>query len=225
MTDLSARGILVTGASGALGSSVASVLAERGAKVAGVGLAPGGPGLALPRADLTDPAAAAGAIAQAAEALGGLDGLVNVAGGFVWEKLEGGSIDTFDRMYRLNLRTAAVCCQAAIPHLAHAGGAIVNVGAASAASPGAGMAAYAASKAGVMALTTSLAAELKGKGVRVNAILPTIMDTAQNRKDMPDADTSDWTTTEAAARVIAFLLSADAGAITGASLPLTLRGE
>lgn len=224
MADLAGRKIVVTGASGALGSSVVDVLVSKGAQVAGVGLADGGPGLAIPRADLTDPDAAAAALARASEALGGLDGLVNVAGGFVFEKVSGGSIDTFDRMYRLNLRTAAVCCQAAIPHLTKSGGAIVNVGAAGAEAPGAGMAAYAASKAGVKALTASLAAELKSRGVRVNAILPTIMDTPQNRKDMPDADTSSWTTTEAAARVIAFLLSDDAAAVTGASVPLSLRG-
>lgn len=224
MADLAGRKIVVTGASGALGSSVVDVLVSKGAQVAGVGLADGGPGLAIPRADLTDPDAAAAALARASEALGGLDGLVNVAGGFVFEKVSGGSIDMFDRMYRLNLRTAAVCCQAAIPHLTKSGGAIVNVGAAGAEAPGAGMAAYAASKAGVKALTASLAAELKSRGVRVNAILPTIMDTPQNRKDMPDADTSSWTTTEAAARVIAFLLSDDAAAVTGASVPLSLRG-
>lgn len=224
MTDLAGRKIVVTGASGALGASVVAVLAGKGAQVAGIGLEPGGSGIAIARADLTDPAAAATALAQSAEAMGGMDGLVNVAGGFAFEHVDGGSIDTFDRMYRLNLRTAAVCCQAAIPHLSKSGGAIVNVGAAGAANPGAGMAPYAASKAGVKALTESLAAELKGKGVRVNAILPTIMDTVQNRKDMPEADTSAWTTTEAAARVIAFLLSSESAAITGASLPLNLRG-
>ena len=97
-------------------------------------------------------------------------------------------------------------------------------GAAGAIRPGTGMAPYAASKAGVLALTESLAEELRGRGIRVNAVLPTIIDTPTNRADMPDADTSAWVRPEAAARAIAFLLSAQAGAVTGAAIPLSLAG-
>ena len=123
----------------------------------------------------------------------------------------------------MNLRSAALSCRAALKHL-RAGAAIVNVGAAAAANAATGMAPYAASKAGVMALTQSLADELKAKGVRVNAVLPTIIDTPANRNDMPDADRSAWVRPEAAARVIAFLLSDDAGCVTGTGIPLTLAG-
>ena len=101
------------------------------------------------------------------------------------------------------------------------GGAIVNVGAAAAANPAIGMAPYAASKAGVMALTKSLAEELRERSIRVNAILPTIIDTPANRRDMPDADPSGWVKPEAIAKVVAFLLSDDAAPITGAGIPLS----
>jgi NAD(P)-dependent dehydrogenase (short-subunit alcohol dehydrogenase family) len=150
--------------------------------------------------------------------------VVNLAGGFVWEMIEGGSLDNWDKMYRMNLRTAATSASAALPHLLKSGGAVVNVGAAAAANPGTGMAPYAASKAGIAALTMSLAEELRTRGVRVNAVLPTIIDTPTNRADMPDADTSAWVKPVSVARVIAFLISPDSGAITGASIPLSLAG-
>lgn len=220
--------VIVTGAFGTLGRAVAAELAARGHAVAVVDLAPVPDGLdaafALGGVDLADEAAVDAAYARIAERLNGVDGLVNVAGGFVWEPVEGGSTNSWDRMYGVNLRTALASTRAALPFLLKAGGAIVNVGAAGAAQPGAGMAPYAASKAGVRALTESLAEELRAKRVRVNAILPTILDTPANRADMPDADPSAWVQPRAAARVIAFLLSDEAGAITGASIPLSLAG-
>ena len=103
------------------------------------------------------------------------------------------------------------------------GGAIVNIGAAASIKAAMGMGAYAASKAGVARLTEALAEELKDAGVRVNAVLPSIIDTPANRKDMPDADFTRWVTPEALANVIAFLLSPEASAVTGALLPVTGR--
>jgi NAD(P)-dependent dehydrogenase (short-subunit alcohol dehydrogenase family) len=174
--------------------------------------------------DLADEPAVNAAYAEVVKQLGSLDGLVNIAGGFTWEPVFGGSIDSWDRMFRINLRTTAASSRAALPYLVKSGGAIVNVGTAGSINPGTGMAPYAASKAGVRALTESLAEELRPKNVRVNAITPTIIDTPANRASMPDADTSAWVRPEAAAKVIAFLLSAESGAITGASLPLSLAG-
>jgi NAD(P)-dependent dehydrogenase (short-subunit alcohol dehydrogenase family) len=171
--------------------------------------------------DLADPAKVEAAFAQIAATLGPIDGLANIAGGFAWATMVKGGVEAFDAMYQTNLRTVAVTCRAVLPHLVD-GGAILNVGAASAAKPGAGLAAYAASKAGVMALTMSLAEELRERRVRVNAVLPTTLDTPANRRDMPDADRSQWVEPEAAARVIAFLLSSEAGPITGAGIPLSL---
>jgi len=221
-------GVIVTGGFGALGRAVVEHLAQAGHQVAAVDLAPApaafNGALALGGVDLTDEAAVTAAYAQAAEQLGGIAAVVNIAGGFVWETMEGGSLANWDKMYQMNLRTAATSASAALPHLTQNGGAIVNIGAAAASQPATGMAPYTASKAGVAALTASLAEELRGRGVRVNAILPTIIDTPTNRADMPDADTSAWVKPSSVAKVIAFLISDEAGAITGASIPLSLAG-
>jgi NAD(P)-dependent dehydrogenase (short-subunit alcohol dehydrogenase family) len=220
--------VVVTGGFGALGRVVVAELTKRGHKVAAVDVAPAPDNstaaMSVGGVDLTNEPAVITAYADVVKQLGSLDGLVNIAGGFIWEPVETGSIDSWDKMFRINLRTAAASCRAALPHLLKAGGAIVNIGAAGSLNPGAGMAPYAASKAGIKALTESLADELKSKKVRVNSIMPTIIDTPANRASMPDADTSAWVRPEAAAKVIAFLLSAESGAITGASLPLSLAG-
>jgi NAD(P)-dependent dehydrogenase (short-subunit alcohol dehydrogenase family) len=214
--------ILVTGASGVLGQVVVEGLAARGAEV--LPLARGkAPAAGIGGVDLNDAKALADAMAKVRERADRLAGLVNIVGGFAWEKVEGGSLDTWDRLYRINLRSAVAATQAALPLLKAGKGAIVNVGSAAAAKAGVGMAAYAASKAGVVKLTESLAEELKGEGVRVNAVLPSIIDTPANRADMPKADFSRWVTPAALEKVIAFLLSDDAEAITGACIPVTGR--
>lgn len=218
--------IIVAGGFGALGRAVCADLIARGHQLAAVDLAPvpeGFDGAGFGGVDLADADAVSAAYASAAGALGGLDGVVNVAGGFLWETVADGSIDSWDRMYRMNLRTAAISSRAALAHLS-TGGAIVNVGAAAAANVATGMASYAASKAGVMALTEGLADELRGKGVRVNAVLPTIIDTPTNRKDMPDADFSAWVSPASAAKVIAFLLSDEAASVTGVGVKLSVGG-
>ena len=171
-----------------------------------------------------DEAACAAAYARVRVAAGGIDGVVNVAGGFAWEPIEGGALETWDRLYTMNVRTAVASCRAALPHLlARGAGRIVNVGALAAQKAGMGMAAYAASKSGVARLTESLAEELKDRGVTVNAVLPSIIDTPANRADMPDADASRWVAPDKLAAVIAFLLSDDASAVTGACVPVSGR--
>lgn len=219
--------IIVAGGLGTLGRAVVAELAAHGHRVAVVDLAHGtldASAVMLGGVDLTDPNAVDAAYAKAAADLGGIDGLVNLTGGFLWETIADGAPESWDRMYQMNLRSAAVSCRAILAHLDGRGGAIVNVGAAAAAPAGIGMAPYAASKAGVIALTESLADELRSKGVRVNAILPTIIDTPVNRKDMPDADASAWVSPTAAARVVAFLLSDASAAVTGSGIKLSLRG-
>ena len=212
--------VLVTGASGALGRVVVEGLAGRGAEV--IALAHGEPPAnGIGGVDLNDETSLAAAMAKVRERTDRLAGLVNIAGGFAWEKVEGGSLDTWDRLYRLNLRTAVAATQAALPLLKAGKGAIVNVGSAAAVRAGIGMAAYAASKAGIVKLTESLAEELKAEGVRVNAVLPSIIDTPANRRDMPKEDYSRWVTPQALEKVIAFLLSDEAAAITGACIPVT----
>lgn len=228
--DLSGRAVAVTGGFGTLGASAGRWLADAGARVALLdradsGAVPGsGAALLLGGVDLGAPEAARRAMDQVVQHFGRLDALVNVAGGFRWEKIEGGSVDTWDLLYRMNLRTAVNATQAALPQLLAAGnGCIVNIGAGAAAKAGVGMGAYAASKAGVARLTEALAEELKDRGVTVNAVLPSIIDTPANRADMPDADFSRWVKPDEIAAVIGFLLSASARAITGALVPVSGR--
>ncbi|WP_278433314.1 SDR family NAD(P)-dependent oxidoreductase [Stutzerimonas kunmingensis] len=229
--SLQDKTIVVTGGFGVLGRTLGDLLLARGARVALLdraelsGSLPEAAQLhAIGGIDLTSVDAAAEALNRVVEHFGRIDGLVNVAGGFAWETLESGSLDTWDRMYQMNVRTAVVASQAALPHLTATGsGRIVNVGALAALKAGMGMGAYAASKAGVVRLTEALAEEVKDRGVTVNAVLPSIIDTPTNRADMPDADPSRWVSPAALASVIAFLLSDDAAPVTGACLPVSGR--
>ena len=148
---------------------------------------------------------------------------MNLVGGFAWERIETGSLDTWDRLFRLNLHTTLNATKAALPLLLARGGSIVNVGAAGAVKADLGLGAYAASKSAVARLTESLAAELLTRGVRVNAVLPSILDTPANRAQMPDAPFDRWVSTSALANVIAFLISDAADAVTGALIPVTGR--
>jgi NAD(P)-dependent dehydrogenase (short-subunit alcohol dehydrogenase family) len=220
------RVVVVTGAAGALGRRVAGHLAAAGWTVVALDLAeadlPQEAAVGLGGVDLGDEDSARRALGEIEARFGRLAGLANIAGGFAWERIVDGSAATWDRLYALNLRTALNACRAAIP-LLEAGGAIVNVGAAAAAKAELGMGAYAASKAGVARLTEALAAELKERGVRVNAVLPSIIDTPANRADMPQADFAKWVTPDELAEVIGFLLSDRASGITGAAIPVTGR--
>jgi NAD(P)-dependent dehydrogenase (short-subunit alcohol dehydrogenase family) len=229
--NLEGRRVAVTGAFGSLGLATVAALDAAGARIAAIDRADAPPRPfsqasvhAIGGIDLGDAKAAEDAIARSVAALGGLDALVNIAGTFRWEKVEGGALDTWDFLYRVNLRTAVAASRASIPHLVESGDArIVNIGAMGALKAGGGMGAYAASKQGVMKLTEALAEELKDKGVTVNALLPSIIDTPPNRADMPDADFSRWVKPEEIAGVIAFLVSHDARAITGALIPIVGR--
>jgi NAD(P)-dependent dehydrogenase (short-subunit alcohol dehydrogenase family) len=156
---------------------------------------------------------------------GGIDVLVNVAGGFRWEKIADGDIETWDSLYSMNLRSAVVACRSALPAMFERGsGRIINIGAGAAAKAGLGMGAYAASKAGVQRLTEALSEEVKDRNITVNAILPGIIDTHRNRLDMPKADFTRWVSPDAIATVILFLASEDSAAVTGAAIPVFGRG-
>lgn len=228
---MSNRSIIVTGGFGALGRVVAEAFAAQGDRVARVDYAKEGSatpanGIDIGGVDLTDGAAAAKVVDQVASTFGGVDALVNIAGGFTWETLGEGSIESWQRMFAMNLMTAATMTKAALPALlGHAGARIVNVGAGAAVKADMGMGAYAASKAGVHRLTEALAAELAGKDITVNAILPSIIDTPTNRADMPGADFSQWVKPQAIAEVILFLASPAARAISGALIPVTRGGD
>jgi NAD(P)-dependent dehydrogenase (short-subunit alcohol dehydrogenase family) len=236
MAAFTDRVVVVTGAYGSLGIAVAQAFADQGGKVALLGRAAlppaslqqrfGAPHLLVGNVELTSLPSTSAAMDSVRQRLGRIDVLVNVAGGFRWQKLENGDIDTWDQMYSMNLKTALTASRAALPHLlANAPASIVNVGAGVATKPAAaGMGAYAASKAGVQKLTESLADELKDRGVTVNAVLPGTIDTPQNRADMPDADVSRWVAASAIAEVITFLASSRASAVTGAAIPVFGRG-
>jgi NAD(P)-dependent dehydrogenase (short-subunit alcohol dehydrogenase family) len=226
--------VIVTGAYGALGKVVVDIAIARGARIAAVDYAAKSPPANGPDrfeiggVDLADAAQAKEAIDAVAAHFGGLDVLINIAGGFAYEAVadsdtQASPNQNWEKMHRLNLLTALNASRSAIPHLVKSSaGRIVNIGAMGALHAGAGMGPYAASKAGVHRLTEALAAELKGK-VTVNAVLPSTIDTPANRTSMPDADFDKWVTAEELANVILFLASDAASAVTGALLPVSGR--
>ena len=224
MTD---RVVAITGGHGVLGRAVLEAALADGLKVAVIDHAMGHPTpdgvLEVGGVDLTDSAQAGQAIAAVIGRFGRLDALLNIAGGFVWQTTDDAE-PAWDRMHALNVTTALNASRAALPHLkASDQGRIVNVGSAAALKAGAGMGAYGAAKAGVHALTQALAEELKATSVTVNAVLPSIIDTPANRKDMPDADPAQWVAPNDLAAVILFLASPQSRAMTGALVPVTGR--
>jgi NAD(P)-dependent dehydrogenase (short-subunit alcohol dehydrogenase family) len=236
MPEASPRVVVITGAFGALGSALARAFGQTGARLALIDVAQpsaelqrdfaAGQHLLLGGADLANLEATRKAMAAIAMRFGGIDVLCNVAGGFRWEKVEDGEIETWDALYATNLRSTVVSCKCALPAmLERGGGRIINVGAGAAArAAGLGMGAYTASKAGVQKLTEALSEELKDRNITVNAILPGTIDTPRNRLDMPKADFSKWVPPEKIASVIVFLASDEASAITGAAIPVFGRG-
>ncbi|MGA8277403.1 MAG: SDR family NAD(P)-dependent oxidoreductase [Rhodanobacteraceae bacterium] len=227
--QLEGRRVAVTGAFGTLGAAVVHAALAAGARVAAIDRANApaaatrlGDAKLFGNVDIADASSAVRTFDDVAKALGGLDALVNVAGTFRWETLADGDLDTWDRLYRVNLRTAAAASKAALTHFGE-GGRIVNIGAGAADKASAGMGAYAASKSGVSRLTEALAEELKDRNITVNAVLPSIIDTPPNRADMPKADFDRWVKPEQLADVILFLLSDTANAITGALIPVRGR--
>jgi NAD(P)-dependent dehydrogenase (short-subunit alcohol dehydrogenase family) len=218
------RVIVVTGGFGALGRAVIECGRERGMRMAAIDVTAPAPGAqdAWGNVDLGNPDAAGAAMNEIRSTCGRIDALLNIAGGFTWQTVAEGDPAAWDKMFALNVKTALTASRAALPHLRESKGAIINVGAFGAVKAGAGMGAYAASKQGVMKLTESMAEELKGQ-VRVNAVLPSIIDTAANRKDMPKADFSTWVQPTELAEVMLFLASDAASAITGALIPVVGR--
>lgn len=226
--------VLVAGGTGGLGRAVSLAFLQQGARVAvtyrkadefdALKQAAGAnaPRLAGHATDVTDEAATGQLVARILAEQGRLDALVNTVGGYaggakLWEQ----ETKILDRMLALNLRSGYALSRAAVPvMLERRRGAIVNIAARAALDHPAGAAAYAASKAAALAMLDSLAADLKGSGVRVNTILPSIIDTPANRVAMPKADFALWPKPEDIARVVLFLCSGDAKVIHGAAIPV-----
>ena len=232
--DFSGKVILVAGGTGGLGRSVSLAFLAEGASVhvtyrnpdefaalqQSAGSAPAS--LSGHRVDVTDESAVAEVVARILAAHNRLDALVNTIGGYaggipLWNL----DAATLDCMFSLNLRAGYVLARAALEPMRRQGsGAIVNVNAKAALDHAAGAAAYAASKAASLALFDSLAADLRGSGIRVNSVLPSIIDTPANRTAMPGADFAAWPKPDDIARVILFLTSDAARVLHGAALPV-----
>lgn len=232
--NFSGKVALVAGGTGGLGKSVSLAFLQAGAKVAVTYRKPeefaalqGEAGKNAPlleghATDVTDEAAVKALVAGIVAQHGSLDALVNTVGGYaggikLWE------LDTkiFDQMLALNLRSGYALVRAAVPAMLKQGhGAIVDVIAKAALDHAAGGAAYSASKAAALAMMDCLAADLKGTGVRANSVLPSIIDTALNRCEMPNAPFDTWPKPEDIASVILFLCSDDAKVIHGVAVPV-----
>lgn len=227
------RSALVTGGTGGLGAAVTTHLLEAGWRVVvpwvartELGRLGDHPSLHLVEADVSDDAQLRQAVAlAAADDSAPLFGVVNLVGGFTsGSRVHETPVEVLDAQLDLNLRTAYAVTRAALPHLLAGGGSVVCMSTAATKRPFAGGAAYVASKAAVTALAETLAVEYAGDGVRVNALLPVVIDTPANRAAMPDADRRSWSRPAEVARVIRFLLSDDGAAVTGASIPVTHVG-
>jgi NAD(P)-dependent dehydrogenase (short-subunit alcohol dehydrogenase family) len=227
------RAVLVAGGTGALGQAVCLAFLAEGARVVASGrraseLEPlaraagaARDRLGFAQADVADPSQAVRAVDEAARA-GGLGAVVNAVGGWAGGKpVADEDPDVLARMLAANLAPGHALARAAVPVLAGGGGgAFVEVASMASVGPQPGQASYGASKAAALSLFLSLAEELRPQRVRVNVVMPGTMDTEANRRAMPGADRSAWVRTEDVARVIVFLCSDEARALTGAAIPV-----
>lgn len=220
---------LVTGGTGGLGTAVTATLLDRGWRVVVpwhderelARMPAGADGLVLVQADLTDAAAVGACAAQAAaDPDRPLRAVVNLVGGFAMGgRVHETPVEEFERLLRLNLRPSYLVCQAALPHLVGAGGgAVVLVSSQAVRKPFSGAAGYLTAKTAVLGLAGALHAEYAKDGVRVNTILPGVIDTPANRADMPDSDRKGWTAPADIADAVAYLCSDASRAVRNSRL-------
>jgi NAD(P)-dependent dehydrogenase (short-subunit alcohol dehydrogenase family) len=223
---MSSRAVVVTGGTGALGAAVTRGFLDDGWRVVvpwvverELDRLDEHERLELVRADLFDPAAVRAVIERAGPSL---RGVVNLVGGFAEHgRIHETPIETFEEQLRLNLRPAYLVSAAALPTLLEAGGgAIVCVSSRAARRPFPGAAGYIVSKAAVLALVDALDAEYRKDGIRVNAVVPSVIDTPANRTAMPDSNFDTWVRPEQIADVIRFLCSDAASVISGGHVPV-----
>ncbi len=226
------RTVIVTGAAGNLGKAVATAFAEQGANLVLVDLqrdslaaafGAENPQRVCAAANLLEMAGATSVAQTALARFGRIDVLCNIAGGFrMGEAVHETSDDNWNFLFDINTRTVLHAVRAVVPHMVAAGsGRIVNVGAFAAQKGVAQMGAYTASKSAVIRMTEAMAAELREKNINVNCVLPTIIDTPDNRAAMPKADPARWVAPADLANVIVFLASDAARAVHGAAVPVT----
>ncbi len=210
------RVILVTGATCGLGKAVVTSAAAGGATVLGVSRSSG------IRADVGTPEGARSAVEAAVAQAGRVDALVHLVGGYAGGRTVADTDDAlWTSMLDVNLNAAFYMTRAVLPHLIGSGwGRIVTIGARLGVEPGARAAAYSVAKAGLIALTRAIAAEVRDAGVTANAILPSIIDTPDNRAAMPSADFSKWVPSERIAALVLWLLSDEAADVNGATIPV-----
>lgn len=206
------RIVVVTGAAGNLGRAVCAAFASQEAVLIKLDI----------ETNLLDQKVVDAAIEKTLLEHRRIDVLCNIAGGFRMGKpVHETSDEDWDFLFDVNVRTVLHTARAVVPHMLKAGGGkIVNVGAFAAQRGIANMGAYTASKSALIRLTEAMAAELREKNINVNCVLPTVLDTPQNRVDMPKADPKRWVALEDLAKAIVFLASDDARAIHGAALPV-----
>lgn len=214
------RIVMVTGAAGNLGRAVAKAFSDLGATLV---LLDAKPGNSIVQADLRDARSVQQAVDHTLERHGRIDVLCNIAGGFRMGPSVHETPDSdWDFLFDLNAKSVLHMARAVVPAMIRSGsGKIVNVGAYAAQRGAAAMGAYIASKSAVIRITETMAAELREKNINVNCVLPTIIDTPENRAAMPQADPRRWVSPHDLAEVIAFLASDAARAIHGAAIPVT----
>jgi NAD(P)-dependent dehydrogenase (short-subunit alcohol dehydrogenase family) len=221
---------LITGGTGGLGVAITRAFTEAGWRVVVPWVVERelerldkNPQVHPVRADLFDPAdARAAADLAAGDDTAPLKAVVNLVGGFAMGgRVHETGIDDFELQLRLNVRPTYLVSQAALPHvIANGGGSVVCVSSRAAVQPFPGAAGYITAKAAVLALVDAMAAEYKKDGVRVNAVLPSVIDTAANRAASPDADYSKWVRPEEIAEVILFLCTDSSAVVSGAHVPV-----
>lgn len=215
--------MLVTGGTGGLGGAVTRAFVEAGWRTVVPYRTKPPESVVAVRADLTDPESVGEVAAVAAEAGDApLKAVVNLVGGFAMGgRVHETPIDEFEAQFRTNLRPTYLVCAATLPHLiAAGGGSIVCLSSRSAVRPFPGAAGYVASKAAVLALVDALDTEYHREHVRVNAVLPGVIDTPANRDGMPGANREDWVSPDDIARTILFLAGDESSTISGARIPV-----
>ncbi len=232
MTSLEGKTAIITGGTGGLGKDVVKLFLEKNCNVISTYIIDDEidkfvylreqykSKVIFAKADVTNENQINKLVSKAKEIYGKIDILINLVGGFTKANIYKTDIESFDEMININLKSCFVCTKQILPHfIENNSGKIVNIAAKPAVKSYSGVGAYGASKAGVVALTETVADEVKDYDINVNAIIPGTIDTAQNRIDMKDADFTKWVKPEELAKVILFLVTEDSKSISGAVIP------